>query len=161
MKNIIKKILKESTDKKPYLFSDGGYLLPSDNGSIFLTDSEFNRLKKINDSCKEMYQLNKEKLDLISQHNKGVLQKIIKDINNPTLTNEITSKIPFDDEIKYELERYLEDTIWSRVGRVKERSEELIHLHNKFISKAKDKMSANEIAKRLFDYEKNILNKKS
>jgi hypothetical protein len=78
MKHIIKKALNESADAKPYAFHEGGYLIPADGGGIFLTDVEFAKLKKINASCKEMYELQQEKLALIAKHNKGVLQKIIK-----------------------------------------------------------------------------------
>jgi hypothetical protein len=71
--------------------------------------------------------------------------------------NENTSKIAFDEEIKYELKRYLEETIYGKVSKTDERSNELIDIHRKFIDNVKDKMSAKEIAKRLFDYEKNNL----
>jgi hypothetical protein len=73
--------------------------------------------------------------------------------------NENTSKIAFDDEIKYELKRYLQNTVWNKVGGIDDRVGELMGLHNKFINNVRDKMSANEIAKRLFEYEKNILNR--
>ena len=74
--------------------------------------------------------------------------------------NENTGKLAFDDEIKFELKRYLQNTIWSKVGGIDERADKLIELHNKFINNVRDKMSADEIAKRLFEYEKNILNRK-
>ncbi|MFA5075783.1 MAG: hypothetical protein WC436_06825 [Candidatus Babeliales bacterium] len=41
-----------------------------------------------------------------------------------------------------------------------ERVDELLKLHSKFIDNVRDKMSAGEIAKRLFEYEKNILSRK-
>jgi len=74
--------------------------------------------------------------------------------------NENTGKIAFDDEIKYELKRYLQNTIWSKVGGIEDRVDKLMELHSKFINNVRDKMSADEIAKRLFEYEKNILNRK-
>jgi hypothetical protein len=74
--------------------------------------------------------------------------------------NENTGKLAFDDEIKFELKRYLQNTIWSKVGGIDERADKLIELHSKFINNVRDKMSADEIAKRLFEYEKNILSRK-
>jgi hypothetical protein len=70
-----------------------------------------------------------------------------------------TVKIAFDDEIKYKLQRYLQNTIWSNGG-MEDRIDKLMELHSKFINNVRDKMSADEIAKRLFEYEKNILNQK-
>ena len=71
--------------------------------------------------------------------------------------NENTSKIAFDDEIKYELKRYLERTIYGKVSKTDERATQLMSIHRKFIENIRNKMSADEIAKRLFDYEKNNL----
>jgi hypothetical protein len=71
--------------------------------------------------------------------------------------NENTTKIAFDDEIKYELKRYLEGTIYGKVSKTDERATELMDIHRKFIDNVRDKMSADEISKRLFDYEKNNL----
>ena len=44
--------------------------------------------------------------------------------------NENTYKIAFDDEIKYELKRYLQNTIWNKVGGIDERADKLMELHN-------------------------------
>jgi hypothetical protein len=74
--------------------------------------------------------------------------------------NENTGKFAFDDEIKFELKRYLQNTIWSKVGGVDERVDKLLELHSKFINNVRNKMSAEEIAKSLFEYEKNILDRK-
>ena len=74
--------------------------------------------------------------------------------------NDNTDKLAFDDEIKFELKRYLQNTIWNKVGGIDERIDKLVELHSKFINNVRNKMSANEIAKRLFEYEKNILDRK-
>lgn len=74
--------------------------------------------------------------------------------------NRNSLKLPFDDEIKFDLERHLENTIWNNVNRISERADELIELHSKFIRNVKNKMNANEIAERLFEYEKNMLFRK-
>jgi len=66
-------------------------------------------------------------------------------------------KIAFDEEIKHELKQYLKNTIWNKVDNIDNRADQLISLHSKFINNVRDKMSADEIAKRLFEYEKNIL----
>lgn len=74
--------------------------------------------------------------------------------------NQNTIKLAFDDEIKFELKRYLQNTIWNKVGGIDERVDKLVELHSKFINNVRDKMGADEIAKRLFEYEKNILDRK-
>jgi hypothetical protein len=61
------------------------------------------------------------------------------------------NKFAFDDEIKYELKRYLINTI-----NCDDRVEQLINIHKKFIDNNKNTMSANEIAKRLYQYDKNL-----
>lgn len=69
------------------------------------------------------------------------------------------TKIAFDDEIKFELKKYLQNTVWDKVGGIDERVDKLIELHSKFINNVKNNMSADEIAKRLFEYEKSSLNR--
>ena len=58
--------------------------------------------------------------------------------------NRNSLKLLFDDEIKFDLERHLENTIWNNVNRISERADELIELHSKFIRNVKNKMNANE-----------------
>ena len=85
------------------------------------------------------------------------LEKLEKQFKNFIKT---TNKIAFDDEIKYELQRYLQNTIWSKVGSIEERINKLMELHSKFINNVRNRMSADEIAKKLFEYEKNTLSQK-
>lgn len=66
-----------------------------------------------------------------------------------------------DLDIKYELKRYLEGTVYNKVGKTDERATELMDIHKKFIDNVRNKMSADEIAKRLFEYEKNNLKNKT
>lgn len=85
MKDLIKKILNEDeVVSKPYKFSEGGFLLPSNRNEtqVSLTDDEFEKIKKYNDSCRELYQLHDEKLKLLSKHNKGVIQKLLKNLKS-------------------------------------------------------------------------------
>ena len=92
---------------------------------------------------------------------KNLISMIYKVKDFKQFVNEkVEIKLAFDDEIKFELKRYLQNTIWSKVGGIDERADKLVELHNKFINNVRDKMSANEIAKRLFEYEKNILDRK-
>jgi len=65
-------------------------------------------------------------------------------------------RLAFDDEIKYELKRYLEETIHGKVGQTEERAKQLMNIHKKFIDNAKNKMSADEIAKKIYQYEINL-----
>jgi hypothetical protein len=69
----------------------------------------------------------------------------------------MNNKFAFDDAIKYELKRYLQGTVYAKVDKTDERAIELMNIHKKFIDNVKNKMSADEIAKRLFEYEKNNL----
>lgn len=64
------------------------------------------------------------------------------------------------DEIKYELKRHLQKTVWAKVGGIDKRTDQLIDIHSTFINKMRDEMSADEIANRLFKYEENILKSK-
>jgi len=117
-------------------------------GSIIIGSNAYNdfryRLRTDND----------DKWDL----KKTTIAKIMG--NSSKSKNDDNSKIAFDDEIEYELKRYLENTIWSKVGQIEKRTKELINLHRKFIDLVKNKISANEIARKLYEYEKNILNRK-
>tara|TARA_R110000868_G_scaffold130029_2_gene339533 strand:+ start:4104 stop:4382 length:279 start_codon:yes stop_codon:yes gene_type:complete len=86
------------------------------------------------------------------------IRKMIDKVKNfKQFVNESEQKFAFDDDIKYELKRYLEGTVYAKVGKTDERATELMDIHKKFIDNVRDKMSADEIAKRLFDYEKNNL----
>ena len=71
--------------------------------------------------------------------------------------NEKHAQFAFADIVKDELVRYLENTIYGKVNKAEERANQLIDIHKNFIEKVQDKMSADEIAKRLFKYEKNNL----
>jgi hypothetical protein len=94
------------------------------------------------------------------QLNEAWIRRKEPDLYIEKSVNENTSKLAFDDEIKFELKRYLQNTIWNKVGGIDERVDKLVELHSKFINNVRNKMSADEIAKRLFDYEKNILDRK-
>jgi hypothetical protein len=86
------------------------------------------------------------------------IRKMIDKVKNfKQFVNENEQKFAFDDDIKYELKRYLEGTVYAKVGKTDERATELMDIHKKFIDNVRNKMSADEIAKRLFDYEKNNL----
>jgi hypothetical protein len=65
------------------------------------------------------------------------------------------NKLAFDEEIRYELKRYLINEI-----NPNERVEQLMNIHKNFIDNVKDKLSANEIAKKLYLYNKNLKNNK-
>ena len=93
-------------------------------------------------------------MDLIykeKQHN-TMIKRFNEFINESTST-----KIAFYSEILYELKRFLDGSIWAKVGGVDKRAEELMNIHKKFIEIAMDKLSAEEIAERLYKYEKTML----
>ncbi len=76
MKKTIKKILKEQSDIKPFNLHKGGYLIPSDskNGAQWLTQVQFDKLKRLNDNIKDVYELEVQELQLSKKHHKGVMQ---------------------------------------------------------------------------------------
>jgi hypothetical protein len=88
---------------------------------------------------------------------KEMREQINKVKNFGQFINENEQKFAFDDDIKYELKRYLEGTVYAKVGKTDERATELMDIYKKFIDNVRNKMSADEIAKRLFEYEKNNL----
>lgn len=72
--------------------------------------------------------------------------------------NENQNKIAFDDEIKYELKRYLNDSKYSKSNIIDDRVNQLMKMFRIFINNNVDKMSSDEIAKRLYEYDKNLNN---
>lgn len=78
----------------------------------------------------------------------NIVQKVI---------NEKHVEFAFVDIVKDNLVRYLENTIYGKVNKAEERANQLIDIHKNFIEKVQDKMSADEISKRIYMYEKNNL----
>ena len=68
------------------------------------------------------------------------------------------SKIPFDDEIIFELKKLYKDTNIEKIGITDQRIKLLMGLHSKWLEKAKTHYSAEEIASKLFQYDKNLGN---
>jgi hypothetical protein len=71
--------------------------------------------------------------------------------------NESQTHLAFNDEIKTKLSELLQKTVWKKVDKIEDRVDELMYIHRNYIKLAKDKLSADEIAKSLFEYEKNNL----
>jgi hypothetical protein len=86
MDDRIKKIIKEeTTGKKKFKYSEGGYLVPCDKNEksdIELTQEEYKKIKELNGKLKELYELEKERLNLKIKHNKGVIQHVIGKLRN-------------------------------------------------------------------------------
>lgn len=80
----IKKIIREEMNRQPYKFHEGGYLIPTNNteGTQWLTEKEFNKLKRLNNNIRELYEAELEKLRLTKLHNRGVLQKVMDKIKS-------------------------------------------------------------------------------
>lgn len=70
------------------------------------------------------------------------------------------SKLAFDDEIKDELRKLYKNTMFDKSNTINDRIEDLIQLHSKWLGMARDKYSAEEIAKKLFKYDKDLGNVK-
>ena len=62
-------------------------------------------------------------------------------------------KLEFNNQLKYDLIRYLNRL---DIKDVQSRADQLMDIQKHFIHLAKDKLSPNEIAKILYEYEKNI-----
>lgn len=77
MRDDIKKIIKEELTRLPFKFHEGGYLVPTNKheGTQWLTEEEFQKLKKLNDNIKELYENEVEELRLRKLHHRAVMQK--------------------------------------------------------------------------------------
>ena len=84
MKSLIKKVLNEDSNKAPYKFEVGGYLVPchKSEGQMFLTNEEYGKIRKLNDNIKELYETMKEQMNLQIKHNKGVIYHAIDKIRD-------------------------------------------------------------------------------
>ena len=69
-----------------------------------------------------------------------------------------TNKLPFEEEIKRELRKLYSGSIYDKVGKIDDRIDQLFNIHNKWLNTAKKTYSAEEIADKLFKYEKNLKN---
>lgn len=72
--------------------------------------------------------------------------------------NENENKIPFDDDIKMELRKLYKNTIIDKANMIEERIDQLMNLHLKWLNIAKQHYSAEDIAKKLFKYDKDLGN---
>jgi hypothetical protein len=81
LKNIIKEEIS-NTPKKDYKFHEGGYLIPCKQreSELPLTDEEYNTIKRFNDNIKEMYDLERNRIYLLSKKHRYYLQEFIKKI---------------------------------------------------------------------------------
>jgi|694.fasta_scaffold31353_11 hypothetical protein len=73
-------------------------------------------------------------------------------------SNNLTTKLPFDEEIKRELRKLYSGSIYDKIGKIDDRIDQLFNIHNKWLDMAKKRYSANEIADKLFKYEKSLKN---
>lgn len=63
--------------------------------------------------------------------------------------------VPFYGDIQNELKKLLQNTVWKEVDAVDTRVEQLLSMHRKFIDFAMDRLTAEEIAQKLYKYDKN------
>ena len=70
------------------------------------------------------------------------------------------STIPFDDDISNELRKLYKNTITEKTGAVEERIKSLLNLHSKWLETARKHYSAEDIANKLFKYDRDIHNGK-
>lgn len=80
----IKKIISEELTRLPFKFHGGGYLIPAkkQEGTQWLTEEEFQKLKKLNDNIKELYENEAEELRLRKLHHRAVMEKAMDKIKS-------------------------------------------------------------------------------
>ena len=78
------------------------------------------------------------------------IDKLNENTDNLTLS--------FDDDIKNELKNLLSNTKFGKYGILDQRVVQLMNIHAKWLEMAKKKYSAEEIAEKLFTYQKNLNN---
>jgi len=80
----IKQIISEELTRLPFKFEVGGYLVPckKQEGTQWLTEEEFQKLKKLNDNIKELYEHEVEEFRLRKLHHRGVMQKAMDKIKS-------------------------------------------------------------------------------
>jgi len=80
----VRKIINEELTRLPFKFHVGGYLEPANKqeGTQGLTKEEFQKLKKLNDNIKELYENEVEELRLRKLHHRGVMQKAMDKIKS-------------------------------------------------------------------------------
>ena len=67
------------------------------------------------------------------------IRKMIDKVKNfKQFVNENEQKFAFDDDIKYELKRYLEGTVYAKVGKTDERATELMDIRLGLMALAKN-----------------------
>jgi hypothetical protein len=83
MRDLIRKVLKEeSVPPLMFKFSEGGYLVPCNikEATVMIHSQEWDKIKGLNESAKDLYEVKKEYLDTLALHNKGSLQKAIENM---------------------------------------------------------------------------------
>jgi hypothetical protein len=70
--------------------------------------------------------------------------------------NETEQLLAFDDQIKDELRNLLKNTNYQKGGIVDQRIEQLFNIHKKWLDMAKRTYSADVIAKKFYDMDKNL-----
>jgi hypothetical protein len=81
-------------------------------------------------------------------------------LNNDKPKNNISNKLPFDEEIKRNLRDLYSNSVYDKSGKVDMRVNQLFDIHKTWLGKVRDKYSAKQIADKLFIYEKNLNNGK-
>jgi hypothetical protein len=83
-------------------------------------------------------------------------EKAFKEPIDEALNKSDNLSLPMDDEIKYELKRLLTGSKYDKGGILDQRVDQLLQVQAKWLERAKELYSAEEIAKKLFIYDKNL-----
>lgn len=97
--------------------------------------------------------------NILKKHFKIEYEHAVVNLNeNFTETIEKQGILAFEDEIKFKLKKYLKNSIHSKTNSLDERIEQLMNIHKKYIEMHKNILSADEIAEKLYIYDKNLNN---
>jgi len=83
MRETIRKILKEeSVPPMAFKFTEGGWLVPCEikDATMLIHRQEWEKIKGLNESAKDLYELKKKYLDTLALHNKGSIQKAVENM---------------------------------------------------------------------------------
>ncbi|MFA5207139.1 MAG: hypothetical protein WC428_00415 [Candidatus Paceibacterota bacterium] len=100
-------------------------------------------------------QCEKEDIDWARKIIKIVEPHFEKAFKEP-IDEEVNSTIPFDNSIKDELKKIFSGSNYDKAGILDQRIEQLLDMHGKWLEMAKKQYGAEEIAQKLFAYDKNL-----
>lgn len=164
LKKVIDDVLDDYTDQKTE--QRKSLTFKSKNNELFHITFKFDdkgRLDKVSNKWDvkfpDWWGLNVSDAEIIDYFRRKYPEYYVdKTINENSNINEST--IPFEDEITIELKKLYKGTIVDKTDSIDKRVDQLLSLHSKWLEIAKKHYNAEEIAKKLFKYDKDLGNTK-